>query len=174
MEFYVYRGLRTPLFLTNSYKPASLSTISRLTDKQAAKGCQAQRKSKTRHILNSHHLPSVFRLLPKWFREQTQFTSTANSTDEFLPIPPAALSDWTVFSFWVPIRRGSGYDLILNLWRCSLSVMSIKLLSKPALLPSQCFFYFSIDHHSTSLSPHCFLVFVKVIPWNNYFPTTVR
>lgn len=131
------------LFPTNSYSTASISIESRLTDKQAAKGCQAQSRSKTRCILNSQHLPSVFRLLPKWFGEQTQFTNTANSTDELLLIPPATLSDWNMFSYWASTRRGSGYDLILNLWRCSLSVMSTKLLSKTVLLTSQCFLLFS-------------------------------
>lgn len=143
MEIYVYRDLRTLLFPTNSYNTASISIKSRLTDKQVAKGCQAQSRSKTHCILNSQHLPSVFRLLPKWFGEQTQFTNTANSTDELLLIPPATLSDWNMFSFWALTRKGSGYDLILNLWRCSLSVMSTKLLSKTVLLPSQCFLLFS-------------------------------
>lgn len=171
MEFYVYRDLRTPLFPTNSYSTASISIKSRLTDKQAAKGCQAQSRSKTRCILNSQHLPSVFRLLPKWFGEQTQFTNTANSTDELLLIPPATLSDWNMFSFWASTRRGSGYDLILNLWRCSLSVMRPSSCPKLFSFPVSVF-YFSVGQHSTSLSPHCFLVFVKAISWNIYFPIT--
>lgn len=90
-------------------------------------------------ILSSQHLPRVFRLLPEWLGEQTQFTSTANSTDGLPPIPPAALADWNMFSLGVPIRRGSGYDLIVNLWRCSPSAVSMMLPSKPAPLPSQGF-----------------------------------
>lgn len=58
---YVYRDLRIPLFPTNSYKTASISINPRLTDKQAAKGCQVQGKSNPLRILNSQHLSSMVR-----------------------------------------------------------------------------------------------------------------